>query len=93
MARNRIVELAAQIAEKTGQIDAYLVSHDLPTPSFVESAPLRLDIPPDIQNLYDAVLEATDELTALLSGPMKAIAGHAVSVVCFDKMRRIFKAH
>lgn len=84
MSRNRIVELAAQIAEDTTKIDAYLVSHDLPTPSFDISAPLKLHIPPDIQSLHDAVLEASDELTALLSGPARIVANHPVSLPVFQ---------
>lgn len=75
MSRSRIVELAGIIQEHTAKVDSYLSSHDLPTPSFDVSYPARVALPPEIQASQDAVLEASDELTALLLGPAGSLMG------------------
>ncbi|CAG8955512.1 hypothetical protein HYFRA_00009464 [Hymenoscyphus fraxineus] len=70
---NRIVELSSTIHDQTTKLDAYLTANNLPTPSFDISCPLKLLLPPDIQALRDAVLEATDELIALMLGPVESL--------------------
>ncbi|TVY81174.1 O-methyltransferase gsfB, partial [Lachnellula suecica] len=72
-ASSRIVELSATIHETTIKVDAYLAANDLPTPSFDISCPPKLFLPPEIQACRDAVLEATDELTALMLGPVESL--------------------
>ncbi|KAI9646648.1 hypothetical protein NHQ30_004645 [Ciborinia camelliae] len=69
----RIAELASIIQEQTSKVDAYLASKNLPSPSFDVSYPLRLSLPPDIQASRNAVLEASDELTALMLGPVESL--------------------
>lgn len=78
MPPNRIAELATIIHNDTLKVDAYLTSEKLPTPSFDVSCPARLPLPPHIQTAQEAILEATDELTVLMQGPIRSIAGQAV---------------
>lgn len=75
MSSSRIVELASIIQENTTKLDSYLSRHNLPAPSFDISYPARVTLPPNIQALQDAVLEALDELTALLLGPAGSLIG------------------
>lgn len=69
----RIVELAATIQKRTSKVDEYLEYNSIPSPSFDVSSPLRLSLPPDIQTSRNAVLEASDELTALMLGPVESL--------------------
>lgn len=78
MPPNRIAELASIIHEKTLAVDTYLTSEKLPTPSFDISCPAFLPLPPHIQAAQEDILEATDELTALIQGPIRSIAGQPV---------------
>ena len=75
MSSSRIVELAGIIQEHTTKLDSYLLSHDLPAPSFDVSYPARVTLPPEIEASQDTVLEASDELTALLLGPVGSLIG------------------
>ncbi|TVY44025.1 O-methyltransferase [Lachnellula subtilissima] len=70
---SRIVELSATIYEETTKVDAFLAANSLPTPSFDISCPPKPSLPLDIQASRDAVLEATDELTALILGPVESL--------------------
>lgn len=78
MPPNRIVKLATIIHNKTLKVDAYLTSENLPTPSFDISCPATLPLPPHTQAAQEAILEATDELTTLIQGPIRPIAGQPV---------------
>ena len=69
MSPSRIVELAAIIQEHTTLVDTYLTSNKLPTPSFDISYPIRVAVPPTIQASQEAILDASDELSALIVGP------------------------
>jgi hypothetical protein len=69
----RIVELASIIQEQTSKVDAYLASNNLPTPSFDISCPPKLFLPAEIQASPDSVLQASDELTALMLGPAESL--------------------
>ncbi|KUJ12941.1 S-adenosyl-L-methionine-dependent methyltransferase [Mollisia scopiformis] len=69
MSTSRIVELSCIIHEHTAKVDAYLESQKLPTPSFDTSYPAKVPLSPNIQSCQDAVLDAADELTALMLGP------------------------
>ncbi|TGO45530.1 hypothetical protein BOTNAR_0659g00040 [Botryotinia narcissicola] len=68
----RIAELAGTIQKHTSKVDEYLASNNIPSPSFHVSPPLRVSLPPDIQASRNAVLEASDELTALMLGPVES---------------------
>lgn len=70
---SRIAELASIIHEQTDKVDAYLASNNLPTPSFDISYPPTLSLPAEIQASRDAILEASDELTALMLGPVESL--------------------
>ncbi|KAF7930035.1 hypothetical protein BELL_0651g00040 [Botrytis elliptica] len=69
----RIAELAATIQRNTSKVDEYLTSNNIPSPSFDVSCPFRLSLPPDIQASRNAILEASDELTALMLGPVESL--------------------
>ena len=70
MARSRIAELASIIATNTKHIDVYLSSEGLPTPSFDADSPPRLLLDSRVMAQRQAILEATDELQALMLGPV-----------------------
>jgi hypothetical protein len=50
-----------------------LHAQNLPSPSFSTSTPLRTFLPSEIEASRQAVLEANDELTALLLGPVESL--------------------
>lgn len=79
---SRIIELSASIHEHTTKVDAYLAANNLPTPSFDTSCPPKLLLPPEIQASRDAVLEATDELTALMLGPVESLIPPVDTPLC-----------
>ena len=83
MPPNRIVELASLIHDHTVKVDDYLASQKLPSPSFGVSNPAKLSLPPQIEASKDAVLEASDELHALMQGPVVYIAAQPVVTVLF----------
>lgn len=70
MAASRMAELALLIATNTANIDTYLASKGLPTPSFDASQPAHLLNDNKVAAARRAVLEATDELHALMLGPI-----------------------
>lgn len=78
MPSNRIAELATTIYNDTLKVDAYLNLEKLPTPSFDVSSHSRLPLPTHIQAAQEAILEAADELTVLMQGPVRSIAGQPV---------------
>ena len=69
MSGRNIVELAKCILDQTSEIDNYIHSKNLPSPSFDISTPPKLALPPHIVSSQNAVLEATDELRAHVLGP------------------------
>ena len=70
MAQSRISELASIIAMNTAAIDVYTTSEGLPSPSFNVDGPPKLLFHPRISASRQAILEATDELHALMLGPV-----------------------
>lgn len=71
MARNsRIVELASLIQYHTLQVEDYISSQGLPSPSFDITMPAQLQFPEAIAESQNKVIEATDELHSLMLGPM-----------------------
>lgn len=75
------MELASAIAENTAKFDQYLFSHNLSTPSFEPNVLLRYDLPVDIARARQAVLEATDELSHLMMGPVDVLTSNAVCLL------------
>jgi hypothetical protein len=82
MAPSRIVELSSSIAENTRKVDEYFCTNGLPSPSFEASTPPDLPLPPEVMQAKEAVLEAMDELQALLLGPMPKIFHELIHTVC-----------
>ncbi|KAL2059185.1 hypothetical protein ABVK25_000477 [Lepraria finkii] len=70
MAASRMAELALLIATNTANIDTHLASKGLPTPSFDANQPAHLLNDTELAAARRAVLEATDELHALMLGPI-----------------------
>ncbi|TVY93429.1 O-methyltransferase, partial [Lachnellula willkommii] len=66
---SRIAELGALISSNTQKIDEYLVSNSLPSPSFDEDGPVKLNLSAEIESARAALLNATAELQALLQSP------------------------
>ena len=69
MAASRISKLSTLIAARTAEVDAYLTSKDLPTPSFDAHSPPQTLLDDRIAAARQDILEATDELNALMLGP------------------------
>lgn len=69
MSASRIAELSALIATHTAQIDHHLASNGLSSPSFEPTQPSDLLSDKAIAQSRQSVLEATDELHALMLGP------------------------
>ena len=70
MSSSRIAELASIISSNTSQVDDYISTRGLPPLSFEPNASLKPDTLPDgIHSAQKAILEATDELNALMLGP------------------------
>ena len=70
MPPSRIAELASIISSNTSQVDDYVSTHGLPPLSFEPNGNLKPDTLPDgILSAQKAILEATDELNALMLGP------------------------
>ncbi|KAI0100071.1 putative O-methyltransferase [Nemania sp. FL0031] len=74
--QSRIAELASIVASNTQQIDEYLAKNALPYPSFEPNSPTDLGLPPNLERLRIAALEATQELNDLLQGPRDLLFNH-----------------
>lgn len=87
MATSRIVELASQIQKRTSEIDEYLQSNNLPSPTFDEDGPVDLGLSAgEVAKARDAVLESTLELHDLLLGPSLCLR----PVVRHSSVNRLF---
>ncbi|KAL8836049.1 MAG: hypothetical protein Q9170_003062 [Blastenia crenularia] len=73
MATTRITELAAIITSSTEHIDAHFAAKGLPSPSFEPDRPISALLDVDITASRQAILNATDELHALIQGPVEMI--------------------
>lgn len=71
--QSRIVHLASTIAANTKKYDEYLSSQGLPSPSFSTKTPLKLELPDDIAQANNAVVEAIPELQTLMLGPLETV--------------------
>ncbi|KAH3967279.1 hypothetical protein HBI24_208500 [Parastagonospora nodorum] len=71
MSTSRMIQLATTISKNAEVVDSYLNSRDLPTPSFDAECPERLLFGhgEEIDGARQAVVDATDELQALMLGP------------------------
>ena len=73
-------ELAAIIATNTRQLDAYFAKEGLPSPSFDQNSPAGLLLNSDVVGYRQAILDATDELHALMQGPIDILSRQPVSI-------------
>ncbi|KAJ3578752.1 hypothetical protein NPX13_g1815 [Xylaria arbuscula] len=74
--QSHIAQLASTVAAYTQQIDDYLTTHSIPHPSFDANGPVNLRLPPDLEQLLTALLDATQELNDLLQGPRDLLFNH-----------------
>ena len=81
MARSRIAELASLIANSTADIDNHLAAKGLPTPSFNADQPTHLLDDSDLAISRRNIIEATDELHALMLGPVGILISPSVRTV------------
>ena len=79
MASSRIGELATIIATNTRQLDVYLAKEGLPSPSFDPDSPTGLLLNSEAIAYRQAILDATDELHALMQGPVEILTRQPVS--------------
>ena len=70
MNKSRVIKLAEDIASNVAKIDTYTKSQGLPSPSFEADSPPQLLFHPEISTLRQKTLDATDELHALMLGPV-----------------------
>lgn len=80
MATSRIAELATIIATHTKQIDAHLATKGLPSPSFDPESPAEALLDSEVIASRQSILDATDELHALMQGPVDIITARPVSI-------------
>lgn len=75
---SRIRKLASLIEANTLRIDAHLTAEKLPFPSFDASYNGNAWTDEDISESLQVVLEATDELHALMLGPLGILTSPSV---------------
>ena len=71
--QTRISELASLISHGTTILSDFYGLQGRPHPSFAADGPLTLDLPNDIDQTRNTILEATSELHSLLLGPFGMI--------------------
>ncbi|TRX96512.1 hypothetical protein FHL15_002784 [Xylaria flabelliformis] len=79
MATSQIVELANRIASNTAKVNDYLLSHNLPTPSFDVDGPRDTLIPKDeldIEAARVAIVDDTLKLRRLVLGPREYLMSY-----------------
>ena len=76
---SRLSELALIIQRHTCSIDEYLSSRGLRSPSFDLDTALKL--PDAVRESQNAILQATDELSALVQGPLPFLMNMASTQV------------
>ena len=81
MAMSRIIELAAIITANTKHIDNYLAKKGLPSPSFDPDSSNGVLLDTELIASRQATLDATDELHALMQGPIEILTRQPVSEV------------
>ena len=79
--RSRIVELASIICAQAKTIEAQLVETNQPLPSFEVNA--EDNLPPELYQSQRLLLQASDELMALVQGPRHMLSTFATEV-CLD---------
>ncbi|TVY33615.1 O-methyltransferase [Lachnellula subtilissima] len=85
----RIAELASIILEQTTNIDKYLNSNGIPTPSFTLDAAVEPAFPEQIIAARDVVLDANMELSELLLGPRQTFVEYQYNY--FVSMQALYR--
>ncbi|MCJ1316072.1 hypothetical protein MMC15_001392 [Xylographa vitiligo] len=75
--KTRIVELASTIQAHTEHLDLYYTSQGFASPSWNLDTPPRIPLSDTAQASQDALLDAMDELKALVQGPMPFLINKA----------------
>ncbi|KAK1757793.1 S-adenosyl-L-methionine-dependent methyltransferase [Echria macrotheca] len=88
---SRIVELAELIQANNKILDDHLRANGVPSPSFNDTCPPALDLPPDIAAARQTAIAATDELLDLLLGPIDKMFLEFIKITCLDSMRAASK--
>lgn len=81
MATSRIAELASLIARNTSEVENQLSADGLPCPTFDADQPPTLVNNPKIAAARHAILQATDELHALMLGPISLVTSATVCLL------------
>ena len=81
MSGSRIAELASLIANSTADIDSHLAAEGRPTPSFDADQPADLLNDSKFATSRRNIIEATDELHALMIGPVGILTSPSVRAV------------
>ncbi|KAI1123665.1 S-adenosyl-L-methionine-dependent methyltransferase [Nemania abortiva] len=79
MATSRIIELANRIASNTAKVNDYLLSHNLPTPSFDVDGPRDTLVPKDelsVESSRVAIIDDTLELRRLVLWPREYLMSY-----------------
>lgn len=81
-ATSRIAELALKIQVETANIEEHLLSQGLKTPSWELDTPSQVPLLTHAaQASQNAILEAMDELKALILGPIPSLINKATDAV------------
>jgi hypothetical protein len=83
MSTLKIQQLAELIRDRTNSLGSYLVENKLPAPSFDADGPPAFPIPASETSLEDSrleVIEALDELRALMMGPKEYLLSFSVTM-------------
>ena len=78
---SRILELASTIQTHTNELDSYITSQGLPSPSWDLDTPPVLLLSNMAQASRNALLESIEELKALILGPVEFILNKATNAV------------
>ena len=70
MTNVRASELASKIQLNTSVLIEHLTTQGLPLPSFSVETPVVQSLPPEIAQAREAMVEAAEELQALVLGPL-----------------------
>ncbi|KAL9112717.1 MAG: hypothetical protein Q9227_003020 [Pyrenula ochraceoflavens] len=88
MSSRSIAELAAAIQTNTNRVHEYLESEGIPSPSFDASSPLSLPLSIEAAAARQAALEALDELTVHLRGPIAHATVHEHPIFSLASIQR-----
>lgn len=67
---SRLCELASVISTNTSIYNNYLLANGHPHPSFTTKTPAKIHLPTPIAEVRNTILEANEELQALILGPV-----------------------